>query len=141
MNLQECVNKLKDDKGILIEQLNAFEEDHAKTAGQVMASLCKLQEWKDDMRKNQEEFNTKLKETESKSADQIRTLENELEQSQNAQLCQICFERSRDCIIMPCTHLLYCRICVSEHKMKGVNRCPSCRGPISGEILCNINHS
>ncbi|KAK2558043.1 MORN repeat-containing protein 3 [Acropora cervicornis] len=141
MSLQECVNKLKDDKGILTEQLNAFEEDHAKTAGQVMASLCKLQEWKDDMRKNQDEFNTKLKETESKGADKIRTLENELEQSQNAQLCQICFERSRDCIIMPCTHLLYCRICVSEHKMKGVNRCPSCRGPISGEILCNINHS
>ncbi|XP_074625472.1 uncharacterized protein LOC141883770 isoform X1 [Acropora palmata] len=141
MNLQECVNKLKDDKGILTEQLNAFEEDHAKTAGKVMASLCRLQEWKDDMRKNQEEFNTKLKETESKSADKIRTLENELEQSQNAQLCQICFERSRDCIIMPCTHLLYCRMCVSEHKMKGVNRCPSCRGPISGEILCNINHS
>ena len=54
-----------------------------------------------DIRKNQEEFNSKLKETESKSADKIRTLENEPEQSQNAHLCQICFERSRDCIIAP----------------------------------------
>ena len=141
MNLHECVNRLKDDKCILTEQLIAFETDHAKTADQVMASLCRLQEWKDDMRKNQEEFNSKLKETEYKSADKIRTLENDLKQSQNAHLCQICFERSRDCIIMPCTHLLYCKSCVTEHKRKDVNRCPSCPGPNSGEILCNINHS
>ena len=71
MNLHECVNRLKDDKYILTEQLIAFEADHAKTADQVMASLCRLQEWKDDMRKNQEELNSKLKETESKSADKF----------------------------------------------------------------------
>ena len=114
-----------------------------------MSSLSKLKanfstQRKKDYQQQRDEYEQKLKkaaESESKSAERIRELEKLLEESSNAQLCQICFEHPRDCIIMPCTHLLYCRACVAEHKRSGANRCPTCRGPISGEILCNVNHS
>ncbi|XP_068757006.1 uncharacterized protein [Montipora capricornis] len=144
MNLRECVNELKSEKCMLTDQLNAYKEEHVEATSSITASLNTMQEritkkLKHDLQSSQDEFEKKLKDAESKSADRIRLLEKELEKAQNSQQCQICFERPRDCIIMPCTHLLYCRVCVTEHKRKGEKRCPACRGPISGEILCNIN--
>jgi len=146
MNLRECVTELKDEKLFLAEELNTQKIEHAEVTSELTATLNSMQtsfitQRKKDLRNQQEECDRKVKEAELKNAERIRELEKELEQSLNAQLCQICFERPRDCIIMPCTHLLYCRTCVTEHKRKGDSRCPTCRGPISGEILCNVNHS
>ena len=146
LNLGECVNELKDEKRFLAEQLNTYKIEHSGAISTVIATLDRMQrsfttQQKQELRNQQEECDKKMKQAESKSAERIRQLEKELEQTLNAQQCSICFERPRDCIIMPCTHLLYCRTCVSEHKRKGGTRCPACRGPISGEILCNVNNS
>ena len=146
LNLRECVNELKDEKRFLTEQMNTYKLQHSEAFSTVITTLDRMQtsfstRQKQDLKNQQEECDKKMKQAESKSAERIRELEKELEQTLNAQQCQICFERPRDCIIMPCTHLLYCRTCVSVHKRKGGSRCPACRGPISGEILCNVNHS
>ena len=68
-------------------------------------------------------------------------LKKELEETKAALVCQICFSRPRDCILLPCSHLLYCRDCVREQRKNGDSRCPTCRGTINSEILCNVNHS
>ena len=149
LKLREQVSELKEERRSLLELLNTQKTDQAEAKREIMSSLAKLKEnfttqRKKDYQQQRDEYEQKLKkatESESKSAERIRELEKLLEESSNAQLCQICFEHPRDCIIMPCTHLLYCRACVAEHKRSGANRCPTCRGPISGEILCNVNHS
>ena len=149
LKLREQVSELKEERRSLLELLNTQKTDQAEAKREIMSSLAKLKanfstQRKKDYQQQRDEYEQKLKkaaESESKSAERIRELEKQLEESSNAQLCQICFEHPRDCIIMPCTHLLYCRACVAEHKRSGANRCPTCRGPISGEILCNINHS
>ena len=69
----------------------------------------------------------------------ISELKEDVAQAKNRHLCQICFDHVRDCMIMPCTHLLYCRRCVAQYKSTGKNRCPACRGPINGEINCNLD--
>lgn len=144
-NLQECLTRLKEENLGLKDVMNTLKTQEAEMAKIYQGSLCEIRQTlieqrEQDYHKLREEFDKKLKEAEA-SSETIRALEKELEQSREAQLCQICFEHSRDCIIMPCTHLLYCRACVTEHKKKGDSRCPACRGPISGEILCNVNQS
>lgn len=145
-NLRECLTRLKEENLSLKDEMNTLKTQEAEMAREYQANLCEIRQIlsvqrEQDCQKLREEFDKKLKDAEtssSKSAETIRELEKELEQAREAQLCQMCFERSRDCIIMPCTHLLYCRTCVTTHKQKGDLRCPTCRGPISGEILCNV---
>ena len=147
LTLRECVLELKDEKRFLTEELNMQKKEHAETTNKIMTTLGMMQtsfiaQRKKDFLKHEAEYGKKLQraaESELQSAERVRELEKSLEQALNAQQCQICFERPRDCIIMPCTHLLYCRACVNEHKRRGDSRCPTCRGPISGEILCNVN--
>ena len=148
LTLRECAAELKDENLGLKDELNTLRTGQAELDRKHQAALSEIRQSFDVQReleseKLRKEFELKLKDAEdcdSKSAERIRELEKELEESMGAQLCQICFERPRDCIIMPCTHLLYCRTCVTQHKNKGDSRCPTCRGPISGEILCNVNH-
>lgn len=98
------------------------------------------EKWEKESQKQREEFDNALKEareslTESK---EITRLQKELEETKESLMCQICFTRPRDCIILPCYHLLYCRVCVNEHKRSGDFRCPTCRGTIDKDILCYI---
>ena len=79
-------------------------------------------------------------ESRMRSAEEAAELKRQLEEAKGALLCQICFTRPRDCIILPCSHLLYCRVCVNEHKSNGDSRCPTCRGTINSEIMCNVYH-
>lgn len=145
--LRECAAELKQEKLVLKDELIRLKMEQAEMTKKHRDALSEIHQninvqREQECKKLEEEFGKKLKDAEEsklKSAERIRELENELEHSFGAQLCQICFEHPRDCIIMPCTHLLYCRTCVTEHKKKGDGRCPTCRGPISGEILCNIN--
>jgi hypothetical protein len=46
-------------------------------------------------------------------------------------LCQVCFERNRDTLIMPCMHMVCCSKCAVS-----VDRCPICRGVKSAVITC-----
>ena len=148
LNLRESAAELKDENLGLKDELNTLRTGQAELDRKHQAALSEIRQSFDvqlglDSEKLRKEFEQKLKDAkdcDSKSTERIRELEKDLEQSREAQLCQICFERPRDCIIMPCTHLLYCRTCVTEHKKNGGSRCPTCRGPISGEILCNVNH-
>ena len=107
-------------------ELKVLEED-SKTKEKESSDMANA------YREQIEEYKKKLGEVESENRQM------KVEQAMKVScLCQICFDRKRDCIIMPCTHLLYCRQCLAEHKRKGKNDCPACRGPISGELNCNL---
>lgn len=138
LNLRECLTELKDEKFRLTEQLDAQKLQHAEMVSKIHTSVFEIrktdkEQWERDRQKQREEFDRVAKE--------VVELKKELEETKGALFCQICFERRRDCIILPCSHLLYCRLCVAEHRRKGDARCPTCRGPINSEILCNVNHS
>ena len=143
-SLVESVTKLKDDNLNLKGELCSL-----RAAQAVVDRNCQLEPGLSEMRQSFEiqrkqvsdelriEFEQKFKDAEEsnmKNNERIIQLERELEQFKGSELCQICFERQRDCVIMPCTHLLYCGKCVNEHKSKGDSRCPACRGPICGEL-------
>ena len=48
-------------------------------------------------------------------------------------LCQICFERKRDTLTEPCSHMMFCRSCLDRH-WRGVRaadrQCPCCRASV-----------
>ena len=146
LNLRDCAVTLKDEKISLTGQVNNLKMEHAEMVGQLQDFDLEIyrkyeQQWKRDSQKQRDEFEKMLKDTESKATGENDALKKELEETKAALLCQICFVRKRDCIILPCSHLLYCRQCVQEHKNNGDFRCPTCRGTINSEILCNVNHS
>ena len=147
-HLRHCVAELKLDRKSLVDQFNKQTNEQAKMAAELNTALSMSQQ--DFNRKlerasleQQKQHNKSLKELQNCMKEKTRIiaqLQEDLEESRNARSCQICFKERRDCIIMPCMHLLYCGKCVAELKRKGNSRCPACRGPISGEVLCNIDH-
>ena len=149
LNLQGCVTELRDEKRFIAEQLNTLNTEHVDLFPKFQDFALEIrrnyeEQWERVTQKHREELDNAVKaseEAQSKSAEEIAKLKKELEESKGALMCQICFTRPRDCIILPCSHLLYCRVCVHEHKSKGDSRCPTCRGTINSEILCNVNHS
>eukprot|EP00803_Ostreobium_quekettii_P001163 evm.model.scf_1801.1 EVM.evm.TU.scf_1801.1 scf_1801:1946-4804(+) len=52
----------------------------------------------------------------------------------NEVLCQICFERKRDVVILPCMHFNFCKQCLMESFKSGSRKCPMCREPVTGEL-------
>jgi hypothetical protein len=63
-----------------------------------------------------------------------------LERLEGLVQCQICFEATRDTLLMPCMHFLYCKDCI--HRCLGAGRpkhCPACRSPVSGQIVVHLN--
>ena len=65
------------------------------------------------------------------------------ENARDAVTCQICYVQRRDALVMPCCHLLYCYRCVTRAsevaEARGhPDRCPCCRGPISGVLRCKL---
>ncbi len=54
--------------------------------------------------------------------------------------CQICYEGTRDTLLMPCMHFLYCQDCVRKCLRAGKPKhCPACRTPVSGQIVVHLN--
>lgn len=54
-------------------------------------------------------------------------------------LCQICFERRRDVVVLPCMHFQFCRQCLLESfKAPGNRKCPLCRVNVTGELNMNL---
>ena len=147
-NIVECLTELEDENLRLTEQLKLYKMEQADKANQLQTAMFEIgesfkEQLERDCQKQQEDFDKRLKlakESPLKSAKKVRKLEKELEESRGALLCQICLERRRDCIILPCSHFLYCRTCVAEHKRKRSSTCPTCRGPLNSEILCNLDH-
>ena len=68
-------------------------------------------------------------------------LQKELDGEKATKLCQICFDRQRDCILMPCLHFVYCRLCVNRHRDQNGNsaKCPACNTIITGQFDCKLN--
>lgn len=143
-SLVESATKLKDDNLDLKGEL-----DSLRAAQAVLDRNYQLEPGLSEIRQSFEiqrrqvsdelrlEFEQKFKDAEEsnmKNTERIGQLERELEQSRGSELCQICFERQRNCVIMPCIHFLYCGRCITEHKSKGDSRCPTCRGSINGEL-------
>ncbi|BBN12780.1 hypothetical protein MPTK1_5g22850 [Marchantia polymorpha subsp. ruderalis] len=61
-----------------------------------------------------------------------------LEKEVDKHICQICMNRSRNALVMPCMHFLFCSDCLHAHQGRS-NECPTCRGSISAIIHCKLN--
>lgn len=50
-------------------------------------------------------------------------------------ICQICCERSRNAVVMPCLHFYYCDECIDQHFARcDIAKCPLCRTPVQGVL-------
>lgn len=146
--VRDCVTELRYENRFVTEQLNALKEENAAMFTKLHTFALEIrksyeEQWERETRKQRVDVENALKvaEESQSNAEEAAKLRKELEETKGALMCQICFTRPRDCIILPCSHLLYCGVCVNEHKSKGGLRCPACSGTINSEILCNVNHS
>ena len=55
-------------------------------------------------------------------------LDNSVE-DERKQLCVVCFDQTRNCIILPCKHFCMCIECAKQVQRE-FNKCPICRTPI-----------
>ncbi|XP_067050295.1 uncharacterized protein [Acropora muricata] len=138
LNLQETLSELIRERHFLRKDVAALKKENAEM-------ITKAQIHTFEFRKRYQEQMVTSYEKERNDAEKAlkaatEELKKELEETKAALVCQICFLRPRDCILLPCSHLLYCRVCVREHRENGDSRCPTCRGTINSEILCNLNH-
>lgn len=60
-----------------------------------------------------------------------RAKERCLHQKLEARLCIACQEQEKTVVMMPCRHLTFCRMCISEFKSK---ICPVCRVDVNGTL-------
>eukprot|EP01111_Echinosteliopsis_oligospora_P010497 TRINITY_DN3279_c0_g1_i1.p1 TRINITY_DN3279_c0_g1~~TRINITY_DN3279_c0_g1_i1.p1 ORF type:complete len:213 (+),score=53.21 TRINITY_DN3279_c0_g1_i1:63-641(+) len=64
----------------------------------------------------------------------IVDLEAKLQAEHEKNQCQICFDSTRDTVILPCLHADYCSKCMQGVTTKSTP-CPTCRGHIMGVLL------
>ncbi|KAL3698266.1 hypothetical protein R1sor_012342 [Riccia sorocarpa] len=86
----------------------------------------------------------RIRESEEAKRDKLqadfRLSELSLEAEKAKLLCQICMVKTRDTIVLPCTHFLYCNSCLFIHKRRS-NTCPACRGSIAALLHCQLSIS
>ncbi|OAE32868.1 hypothetical protein AXG93_955s1060 [Marchantia polymorpha subsp. ruderalis] len=73
--------------------------------------------------------------------DEVKKLEHvqrDLEKEKEKSLCSICFSFPRDTVVLNCMHFQYCSNCMCANQLSS-NRCPTCRGNISGVLKLNLN--
>lgn len=73
--------------------------------------------------------------------DEVKKLEHvqrDLEKEKEKSLCSICFSFPRDTVVLNCMHFQYCSNCMRANQLSS-NRCPTCRGNISGVLKLNLN--
>ena len=83
----------------------------------------------------------KLKNLEEQAQFKIQALEAqvlELQEKEEASLCQICMEHPHDVLILPCMHFLFCAACIAATNAED-KVCPYCRGNILGTLECKQN--
>ena len=89
-----------------------------------------------DMNEEREKScNESLKET-------LRKKENELSAAESAMNCNVCQDRRRDCVLMPCMHMHTCFRCIKAIRRSssvGNAKCPICRSTIQGEIHLKLD--
>eukprot|EP00658_Telonema_sp_P-2_P054903 TRINITY_DN43663_c0_g1_i1.p1 TRINITY_DN43663_c0_g1~~TRINITY_DN43663_c0_g1_i1.p1 ORF type:complete len:236 (+),score=25.53 TRINITY_DN43663_c0_g1_i1:88-795(+) len=65
----------------------------------------------------------------------------ELQEKEEASLCQICMENPKNVVLLPCMHFLYCATCVNAVPTIAISdtACPYCRGTVAGVLECRMN--
>lgn len=48
--------------------------------------------------------------------------------------CDICLERQKDSIIIPCFHMCLCNVCANIMRGQYNSRCPICRTPVKSLV-------
>ncbi|CAM6100762.1 unnamed protein product [Calypogeia fissa] len=69
---------------------------------------------------------------------QVDSLKIDLGREREKSLCNICFDKPRDTLVFSCLHLHFCSSCLQKHQER-TNTCPTCRGFISGKLICNVS--
>eukprot|EP01028_Stygiella_incarcerata_P014672 TRINITY_DN99_c2_g1_i1.p1 TRINITY_DN99_c2_g1~~TRINITY_DN99_c2_g1_i1.p1 ORF type:complete len:301 (+),score=54.32 TRINITY_DN99_c2_g1_i1:68-970(+) len=108
---EQCMKNVKDETqkdDMLEDRLRKLEEDMKRL------TTCSTKEG-DEERVTVESLKAKLENAEKRIREKL--------------LCQICFERDRNAVIMPCMHMVCCSECASS-----VGSCPICRGPKAGVV-------
>ncbi|BBN11655.1 hypothetical protein MPTK1_5g13730 [Marchantia polymorpha subsp. ruderalis] len=80
----------------------------------------------------------RILELEAKLESSERSAAQDLEAEREKRICRICMSNSRNALVLPCMHFLYCTDCLHTHQ-KTCKECPTCRGPISALIHCKLN--
>jgi hypothetical protein len=62
----------------------------------------------------------------------LHSAKEQIEQLEQQRECLICMNSPRNCVLLPCTHFLYCAQCVSMLPQN--SSCPYCRTPIQGSL-------
>lgn len=70
----------------------------------------------------------------------LKKKDEELIAAEGAMNCQICQDRPRDCVLMPCMHMHTCHKCINEMRNRnmGAYKCPICRSSIQAEIRLKL---
>jgi len=76
-----------------------------------------------------------LKQENEKLKLQVDQLNSECEAEKEKTLCCICYEKSKNILMLPCQHLIACRDCALRIQAEN-NRCPTCREPIEMIMEC-----
>eukprot|EP00164_Ancoracysta_twista_P004954 GFYU01006740.1.p1 GENE.GFYU01006740.1~~GFYU01006740.1.p1 ORF type:complete len:329 (-),score=67.11 GFYU01006740.1:74-1060(-) len=67
----------------------------------------------------------------------VENLESQLEEERSKSACLLCGVNTRNSVVMPCLHVLYCGDCLIKHQKKS-NTCPSCHTAMSGLLKCKL---
>ena len=140
--IRNLCRKLKE-----VEQKHEMKiEELQKQKEEEIASL--KEQHKAEKDKSTEEFESEksklvaqhIQEMES-ATESKQVMQTELGEEKATKLCQICFDRQRDCILMPCLHFVYCRRCVNQHRDQNGNsaKCPACNTVLTGQLDCKLN--
>lgn len=130
----------------LEKDLKQLQREFPRQLALVLDEKQKLQEHYNEL---QNEFlqmslvldeNTKLHTETINLQDQLHTLKVELGQEREKSLCNICFDNPRDTLVFSCLHLHFCSSCLQKHQER-TNTCPTCRGFISGKLVCSVSVS
>eukprot|EP00698_Gefionella_okellyi_P025372 TRINITY_DN9259_c0_g1_i2.p1 TRINITY_DN9259_c0_g1~~TRINITY_DN9259_c0_g1_i2.p1 ORF type:complete len:270 (+),score=62.84 TRINITY_DN9259_c0_g1_i2:786-1595(+) len=69
--------------------------------------------------------------------EKLKASQEQLEDERFKTMCQICMDKPRDTLLLPCVHFLYCSACVSKALAQG--GCPACRTPVSGKLHVKLS--
>lgn len=65
-----------------------------------------------------------------------RAIEVQLEDANRKIICQICMDNTRDTILFPCSHMIYCHKCIEQLRER---KCPLCNMKITSELHCMLD--
>ncbi|KAL2634391.1 hypothetical protein R1flu_005870 [Riccia fluitans] len=102
------------------------------------AFLAVVQKAKDRYDKDIQRFTESEEAKREQLEADLKISEQNLEAEKVKLICQICMAATRDTIVLPCTHFLYCNSCLVIHKTRS-NTCPACRGSIAALLHCQLS--